>query len=364
MEIATVFQKLGIALGLGLLIGLQRERSANDLAGVRTFPLVTLLGGVCALLAQTYGGWVLAAGLISMAAMVVIGNLAKFKEGQLDPGLTTEVAILLMFVVGAYLMMGYAAIAIAIGGGAAVLLHFKGQLHGIAQRLGDDDLKAIMQFALLSLVILPVLPNATYGPYAVLNPQHIWWMVVLIVGISLTAYIVYKFFGASVSGAIGGIVGGAISSTATTASYSRLSAGAPERTTLALSVIMTAATVVLVRVFVEVAVVAPSFLPAAAPPLLMIFAVSLALSGASWLWSLRAEIGSDVRGALCSDHSGDSGGKRTLRQQGALCRGSPVGYDGHGCDHSLGVSPGRRGQAGCRERLEADRRRPDVESGL
>jgi uncharacterized membrane protein (DUF4010 family) len=287
MEIALIFEKLGIALGLGLLIGMQRERTANDLAGVRTFPLVTLLGGICALLAQSFGGWIIAAGLVALASIIILGNLARFREGILDPGLTTEVAILLMFGVGAYIVIGHAGVAIAVGGVAAVLLHFKGQLHGIVQRFGDDDLKAIMQFVLLSLVILPVLPDRAYGPYAVLNPRQVWWMVVLIVGISLSGYIVYRFFGEKVSAAVGGLLGGAISSTATTASYARLTATAPERSRVALSVITTASAVVFVRVLLEIAVVAPGFLPVAGPPLLIIFASCLLPAAGCWFWSVR-----------------------------------------------------------------------------
>jgi uncharacterized membrane protein (DUF4010 family) len=144
-----------------------------------------------------------------------------------------------------------------------------------------------MQFVLLSLVILPVLPDRAYGPYAVLNPRQVWWMVVLIVGISLSGYIVYRFFGEKVSAAVGGILGGAISSTATTVSYARLSAGAPERTRMALSVIMTASAVVPVRVLLEIALVAPGFLPVVGAPLLIIFATSLLLAAGCWFWSVR-----------------------------------------------------------------------------
>src|SRR5205814_2193372 len=101
MDITTVFAQLGISLGLGLLVGLQRERAETRLAGIRTFPLVTIFGTLCGLLAQTYGGWTIAAGLVALAAIVGIGSLAKLKQETADPGLTTEVAMLLMYVVGA-----------------------------------------------------------------------------------------------------------------------------------------------------------------------------------------------------------------------------------------------------------------------
>lgn len=283
MELTAIFQSLGIALGLGLLVGLQRERAASRLAGLRTFPLVTILGAISGLLAQSFGAWTIGSAWVALAAVIVIGNIAKLRAGEIDPGVTTEVAILLMFGVGAYLVVGYREAAIAVGGVIAVLLQFKGQLHGIAKKLSDDDLKAVMQFALISLVILPVLPNRTYGPYAVLNPRQVWWMVVLIVGISLGGYIVYKFFGETAGAALGGVLGGSISSTATSVSYARRTTTAPESSKLAATVIMIAAAVVVIRVLIEIAVVAPGFLSRAAPPLLALLLVMAALSVFLWL---------------------------------------------------------------------------------
>jgi hypothetical protein len=128
-----------------------------------------------------------------LAGLIFVGKMSEMHTSEVDPGLTTEIAMLLMFAVGAYLVVGATAVAVAIGGGMAVLLQFKVQLHGVVARLSDEDLKAIMQFALISLVILPVLPDRTYGPYDVLNPRQVWWMV-LIVGISWRLYRL-QFFG-------------------------------------------------------------------------------------------------------------------------------------------------------------------------
>jgi uncharacterized membrane protein (DUF4010 family) len=282
VELQSIFSDLGIALGLGLLVGLQREHAESDLAGIRTFPLVTFLGTLTAMLAQSFGGWVLAASFVSLAMMIVIGDVAKLKARPADPGLTTEISILLMFSVGAYLVAGPEEIAIAIGGGVAVLLHFKGQLHGFTAKLGAEDLKAIMQFALLSLVILPVLPDETFGPYDVLNPRSIWWMVVLIVAISLVGYIAYKFIGKRAGAAFGGILGGIISSTATTVSYAKRTASAPEANRGATIAIMLASTVVYLRVLLLILLVAPTLFSEAALPLLTLFLIFAALSGFVW----------------------------------------------------------------------------------
>ncbi|MGZ8901865.1 MAG: MgtC/SapB family protein, partial [Limisphaerales bacterium] len=154
-----------------------------------------------------------------------------------------------------------------VGGTAAVLLHFKPELHSIARRLEDPDFRAIMQFVLITLVILPILPSKQYGPFNVLNPYKIWLMVVLIVGISLGGYIIYKFFGQKAGTLAGGILGGLISSTATTVSYARRTAKAPEASALAALVIMVASTIVFARVLIIIGASAPHFLRIAAGPI-------------------------------------------------------------------------------------------------
>ncbi|MBI3421463.1 MAG: MgtC/SapB family protein [Acidobacteria bacterium] len=282
MELSYLFQQLGIALGLGLLVGLQRESAASSLGGVRTFPLVTLFGALCGLLALPYGGWIIGFGLLALTGLIALGKQAELHKQKPDSGLTTEAAMLLMFAVGAYLISGQRAIAITVGGCVAVLLHYKGQLHNAVAHLDENDLKAIMQFALLSLVILPVLPNRTYGPYAVLNPRQIWWMVVLIVGISLGGYIVYKFFGTQAGILLGGILGGMISSTATTVSYAKRTRATPNLANLAAIVVMIASAVVYARLQLEIAAVAPQFLSAAAVPLSAMLVVLGLCSAALW----------------------------------------------------------------------------------
>src|SRR5262245_17688762 len=193
MELPEVFQQLGLALGLGLLVGLQRERTDARLAGFRTFPLITLLGALCTLLAQEFNGWIIAVGMASLAAVIIIGNLPTVKSSQEPPGVTTEAAMLVMFAVGGCLIAGFTAVAIAVAGTVAVLLHLKPEMHALAAKIGENDFKAMMQFVLVTLVILPVLPNQYFGPYRVLNPFKIWLMVALIVGISLGGYVIYKF---------------------------------------------------------------------------------------------------------------------------------------------------------------------------
>ncbi|MCE5301509.1 MAG: MgtC/SapB family protein [Planctomycetaceae bacterium] len=261
-----LFQQLGIALLLGLLVGLQREHAESGMAGMRTFPLITVLGSLSAVLAGHFqDSWILAAGLLAIAAMIVVGHAFRSQRPDAHPGMTTDAALLLMYVVGAMVVIGPLPVAIAVGGGAAVLLQFKPELHGIARKLGDEDLRAIMQFVLITCIILPVLPNRTYGPYHVLNPFETWLMVVLIVGLSLGGYIAYKFFGRDAGIFLGGVLGGAISSTATTVSYARGARNDPAAQRAAAVVILIASTVMYLRVLLSVGVVSLDFLAAVWP---------------------------------------------------------------------------------------------------
>lgn len=274
-----LFEQLGIALALGLLVGLQREHSESPIAGFRTFPIVTILGAVAALVDQhsQANGWVIACGLLAVAAVVVTTNLHRFRSDNPDFGMTTEAALLLMFGVGAYVVAGDRIVAVAIGAGSAVLLQFKPELHDISARLGDEDLRAIMTFALITCVILPVLPNTTFdtfSPLDVVNPFETWLMVVLMVGISLGGYLTYKFFGRNAGVLLGGVLGGAISSTATTISYAKRTRSSPDSARLAAVVIVIASTVVYGRVLLEIAVVARPYFWQLAPPVCVMLAAT------------------------------------------------------------------------------------------
>lgn len=262
----AAYTAIAISLGLGVLVGLQREWKASAVAGIRTFPLLTLLGTLCGLLSGDGELWLVAAGLLTVSLLLVIANLSKIRAARFDFGLTTEMAALVMFAVGAALGRGMTGPAIVSGGIVAVLLQWKAGLHGIVQRLAEKDLRGLTHLALIGLVILPILPDQAYGPYAVLNPFRIWRMVVLIVGISMSAYVIFKLLGARAGAVLGGVLGGLISSTATTVSYARQSQQSKSSLALAALVIVIASTIVNVRVLIEIGVVAPDLLRLALPP--------------------------------------------------------------------------------------------------
>jgi uncharacterized membrane protein (DUF4010 family) len=275
----TVLPQLAVATGLGLLVGLQRQRTVDEVAGVRTFPLITLLGLTLALLSDLYGGWVLAAGLLAILALIVAGNVARWRGQPVpDAGITTEVAALVMYGVGAAVGAGLTVPAVVTTGLVAALLHWKDPLHDLAARMGDADFDAVVRFVLIALVILPALPDRDYGPFDVLNPFEIWLMVVLIVGISLAGYVAFKLFGTRGGAIVAGILGGLISSTATSVSYARRSAEQPDRSPAAAVVVTVASMVVFARVLVEIAVVAPGIFLRTAPPLAALGGLMLVLA--------------------------------------------------------------------------------------
>src|ERR1043165_7107811 len=267
LETQHAFESLGISLGLGLLVGLQRERAGSRIAGVRTFPLITMLGTLSALLGDKYGGWTVGAALIGLVLTVVAANFLALKQDSArGAGLTTEVTIVLMFALGAYAAIGPPAVVLVVGGVTFVLLYLKGGLHGLATtQIGDKDMRAIMVFVAVAFVVFPVLPDRPFGPWGVWNPFRIWLVVVIVVGIGRGGYVAYKVLGQRAGTVLAGVLGGVISSTATTLTYARRPdarrcAGAPrESRDAAMVVIATAAAVTYPRIALEIGITAPDF---------------------------------------------------------------------------------------------------------
>jgi len=158
---------LGIAFGLGLLVGLQRQKANSEMAGVRTFTLIAVLGVLAGFLSRDYQNpFILPVLGIAVTGLLIVANIIKLKTfTNPDIGQTTEVAALMMFAIGAYLVMGDRVLGVIMGTSMAVLLYVKERLHGFIDKLQEKDLAAIMTFAGISLVVLPILPNKTYGPY-------------------------------------------------------------------------------------------------------------------------------------------------------------------------------------------------------
>jgi uncharacterized membrane protein (DUF4010 family) len=250
--LSTTLMDVLIALGLGLLVGLQKERAASPMAGLRTFALVSVLGAVAALVAAESGPWVIVAGVFAVTALMVIGNVVAMSAGEHDPGQTTEVAMVLTFLVGALVVIGPREVAIVVCALTAMLLHLREELRDWVARLNDRDVRAFMQFIVIWLVVLPVLPDRTYGPYDVMNPRQIWLMVVLIVGLNVAGYAAFRIMGARAGTLLAGLLGGVISSTATTMSYARQSKAQEATSRTAAVVVWIASGVVFIRILLEI----------------------------------------------------------------------------------------------------------------
>lgn len=266
--------RLGTSVLLGALIGLQREQAKSRLGGVRTFPLVCLLGTFAGFL-SSQSVLPIAAGILAVMGLAVINN-SKKETGSI----TTEIALLSTFLIGAYAAQGSLTVATIAGGTVAVLLQFKPELHGAVERLSQEDMRAIMRFAVLVLIILPILPDRSYGPEGTLNPRESWMMVVLVVGLNLSGFIAYKFVGKRGGLFAAGLLGGLISSTATAFSYSNLAAGQARLASMAGAVVAMACAVVYIRILGEIAVVAPFVVGYAGLPLLACAAAAAA--AAAW----------------------------------------------------------------------------------
>lgn len=276
---------IGVAQGLGLLVGLQREWRRNPVAGIRTFALMGLLGAIVGLLANAHAGmgWLMGLGMLAVVGVLAIGNRTALDLEEEDPGVTTEMAALVTYGCGALAGMRHSGEALVIAGTTAVLLHWKGELHGWVRRIGERELRGVMHLVLIGLVVLPVLPDEQYGPFGVINPFRAWLLVVLIVGISLAAYLVHRLLGPGKGAIVGGVLGGMISSTATTVSYARQVKASAELAPIASLVVLVASAAVNVRIAIELAVAAPGLLPAAVLPLAAHLAVMTALVGVEYL---------------------------------------------------------------------------------
>lgn len=253
-----------VAVGLGLLVGLQRE-FADKRIGVRSFTLISLIGGLVGIFAVEQGSWILASGIIAITIAIFAHTYFIARHTKVS-GMTTELAAIAMFLVGALATSGNMVAAVVLGGGVTLLLHWKTPMHTAVAQIGEAEFQAIVRFVLITLVVLPVLPNEDYGPYSVLNPWKIWLMVVLIVGLNLVGYIAMKVTHGKRGALLGGAVGGLISSTATTVSYSTRSRTDASAVPVAGIVILVASAIVYIRVAIETVVVAPGLIPLLAGP--------------------------------------------------------------------------------------------------
>lgn len=261
-SLAVLFQKGAICLLVGALVGIERERAQEDhhklFAGIRTFPLIALLGFLAALLGNAVAPWLLGVFAAGFIAMVI---MSYFLEARLGfHGATSEVAAIMVFVLGVLVFHEFYIVAIATSVVLTLFLSLKAPLQQLVSHVQAEDIYATLKFAIITAIVLPVLPDATIGPLDVLNPRQIWYMVVLIAGISFFGYVMVKVLGSKRGLTLTGITGGLVSSTAVTLSFSQKSKEAPELGKTFASAIVLACSIMFPRILVEIAVVNQSLL--------------------------------------------------------------------------------------------------------
>lgn len=218
--------RFAVALGLGMLIGLERERAKGEEggAGVRTFALIALAGAIAGYLQDSLGqDWFALAIFFAVGALLISSYVLTGLRG--DTGITTEVSALLAFLLGLLCAHGQLQMAAWLAVAMALMLALKDWLHRLARRIDASDVEATLKFAIVTLIILPLVPDRNYGPVPldVLNPYKIWLMVVLISGLNFVSYLLIKIVGAEHGIGIAGLLGGLASSTAVTLGFSRRS---------------------------------------------------------------------------------------------------------------------------------------------
>ena len=272
-EVPVAAQRLGVALAIGLLIGLERgwhERELAEgerIAGIRTFGLIGLLGGVTATLEEDFGGWIAAAGLLAVAIAFGIAQWHDPRRGT-DVSITTNIAALIAFGLGAVAGTGAMLPAASAAVVTALLLGVKRELHHLVERIERTELLATLRLLLISVVVLPVLPNRGLGPWEALNPYRLWWMVVLVSGISYAGYFATRLVGARRGVLLTGLLGGLASSTATVLSLSRQARDTAVAPSLVVSGMLAATAMMFPRTLLIATVIAPQMFRTLAPPLL------------------------------------------------------------------------------------------------
>jgi uncharacterized membrane protein (DUF4010 family) len=277
---SDLYLRLGLALAIGLLLGLERgwhgrkDSEGARIAGIRTFALTGLLGGVCGWLAGVTTLAFPALAIFALGGLLAVSYWVRMRK-QDDLGLTTEIALMLTFALGVAAVLGATAPAATVAVVAALLLSLKSTLHRSIEQIDRLELQALFKLALISVVILPVLPDQGYGPSAVLNPYELWWAVVIVAGLSFIGYLAIRLAGARVGILATGLFGGLASSTSTTLALSRLVRSEPALATVAAAGIVVAGSVTFLRILALVAVFAPALIGPLALPMGVMAATGL-----------------------------------------------------------------------------------------
>jgi len=283
-----------VALLIGFLIGVDRERAEmrkhrRVFAGVRTFPLIALIGAVSIELIDVAGPLLPLVSFAAVGTVALISYLRSSAQG--DIGATTEIAALVTFLLGALAATGRLIVAGALGIAVATLLVFKPRLERFSRALSEAEIAAVIELALIAGIVLPLIPDRGYGPWGVWNPFNIWLVVVLVSAVSFAGFVAMRVYGQQRGLPLAGLIGGMVSSTAVTAAMaarSRESSGAASGAATATTL---ASTVMCARVAAFAAAFGPGMLPRLAPVV-----AAMAITGGAAAWALGRHAGAE-RGA-------------------------------------------------------------------
>ncbi|MFO7813967.1 MAG: MgtC/SapB family protein [Pelovirga sp.] len=275
-----------VALAIGLLIGIERGWSDRDegegarVAGLRTFSLIGLLGVVAALISQQAGVWFLCSVFLAVSALIIAAHISSVRANN-DIGTTTAFTMMLTFALAAWSAYDQPIPALAITVVVMALLGHKPVLHGWLKKITPRDFFSGIKLLIISVVLLPLLPNQGYGPWNALNPYWIWWMVVLVSGLSFLGYLIIQMAGRKTGTIITAIAGGLISSTATTLTMARFARDEQGKSLFAGAVLLASA-IMFPRVLIEVMVVHPALIHPLWIPLVIMLTGLLCVF--YWIW--------------------------------------------------------------------------------
>lgn len=296
MEISLIMKFL-ISFAIGALIGTERERKQSkikEFAGIRTFMFIAVFGTSSAFLSTFYPNFILIA-FLGLAAMVGLSYMTSTREIG-DIGITTEVVALLTFILGALCFTDEGLqivpiLAIII----TTLLAVKPYLHTFARKISQKEIINTLKFLIIAFVILPLLPDQTFGPLNVFNPYQIWLIVVFISGISFAGYILMKFIGVERGISATGIIGGLVSSTAVTTAMAARVKESDFIIRAAVFATVVASSMMFLRVLFEVAVINPNLISRLTVPMLSMGVVGIVLGLLAWKTTKVREVGEDLK---------------------------------------------------------------------
>ena len=278
--------RLAVALGIGVIVGLERGWKTRDQhggrrpAGIRTFTLAALFGGVLAAISTPDRYALLAAGALVLGALVIVGYFITARDNH-DFGMTTELALLTTYGLGAIAVRGAPFEAAAAGVVMTLALGLKTEMHAAIEHLDRRELLATLQLVAIAAVLVPLLPERNVGPWAAINPRVIGMLVLLIAAVSYAGYFAVRVLGARLGLMLTALFGGLTSSTAITVAYARRAREAATDPALLGAGIVVAAATMVPRLAIEIGAVNAALLPALWPPLTALAAIPLI--GAAWI---------------------------------------------------------------------------------